>query len=82
MSYYIMQFLFYAIPGAIVVLFVASLIMFCHAKIKNKRYPGSFTDSQIKTRKTLLGVSTAITIILVSVVLIYVALMFIAIAGM
>lgn len=82
MSYYIMQFLFYAIPGATVVFFVTSLIMFCHAKIKNKRCPGSFTDSQIKTRKILLGVSAAITIILVSVVLIYVALMFIAVAGM
>lgn len=65
---YITETLFFLIPIAAIVFFVVSIILYFSAKNKNKQAPDSFSESQMKTRKTLLTISSVIAGILAAVV--------------
>lgn len=62
-------FSFYAIPIAAIVFFIVSLILYFSAKNKNKQAPGTYSESQMKNRKTLLTISSAIAGVLAAVVI-------------
>lgn len=68
-------FLFYMIPIAAIIFFIVSLIRFFYAKNKNKQTPDSYSESQIKNRKTLLTISSAITGVLAAVIIVFWALL-------
>lgn len=53
-------FSFYAIPIASVIFLVVSIVRYLVAKNKNKKVPGTYSESQIKSRKTLFIISSAI----------------------
>lgn len=74
--------LFFLIPVAFFVFFIVSLILFLVAKSKNKKSPGTFSASQIKTRKILLIVSGSIAGILLAVIVALAVLLATAIAYM
>lgn len=74
--------LFFLIPTGLLVFFIVSLVLYCTARAANKRAPGTYTDSQMSTRKVLLLVSGAIAAVVVIAVLMLVALMFMAVAYM
>ena len=73
--------LFYTIFGVLIA-FIASLISFCHAKSKNKKNPGTYSDTQIKTRKNLLIASSIIAGIILAVLIGNFVLLMFAIAHM
>lgn len=61
-------FSFYAIPIAAVLFFVVSIVRYFVAKNKNKQAPDTYSENQIKSRKTLLIISSAIAGVLAAVV--------------
>lgn len=79
---YIISALYYIIPAAAILFFAVSLFRYLYAKHKNKRTPGTYSDSQIKSRKICLIVSSVIAGILVVVVLAFIGLMMMAVAFM
>lgn len=64
-------FLFYAIPIAAIVFFIVSIILYFSAKNKNKQTPDIYSESQIKNRKTLLIISSAIAGVLAAVIIFF-----------
>lgn len=74
--------LFFGIPAIVLVLFVVSLVRYVVAKRKNKKMPGSFSDSEIKKRQIMLIVLSVIVGVFVVVVVGFIALMFMAVAYM
>ena len=60
---------FYAVPIAAVLFLVVSIVRYFVAKNKNKKAPDTYSESQIKNRKTLLKISSAIAGILAAVVI-------------
>ncbi len=74
--------LFFAIPLGVMVLFAVSLCRFLIGKQQNKRAPGSVPDSALRSRKTLLAISSAMLGVLVAVVISFIVLIFLAVAYM
>ena len=62
-------FSFYAIPIASVIFLVVSIARYIVTKNKNKKIPDTYSESQIKSRKTLLIISSAIAGVLAAVVI-------------
>lgn len=79
---YLMQFLFYGIPVAAIILFIVSLIRYRIAKKKNKLEPGSYSAKEMKERKLLAVVSGVIAGTFLIIILSFVALLFLAVAFM
>jgi len=79
---YIVPYLIYLIPLAVLVLFAVSLILYLTAKHRNKRSPGTYTDRQLKMRLTFLIVSGSIAGCMLIVVISLIALLFMAVAFM
>lgn len=79
---YLAEILFYLIPIGSIAFFIVSLVAFCTSKNTNKRSPGSYTKSQMKTRKLLLIISSVIMGVLAAVVIGLAVLLFIGIAYM
>lgn len=75
---YITETIFYLIPVAAVLFFIISIIRFFYAKNKNKQAPDTYSESQMKNRKTLLTISSAIAGILVIVAVGFALLLFLA----
>jgi len=73
---------FFLIPVIAVICFVVSLISFCIARKRNKEVPGSYSDSQIKTRKIFLIISSVIAGILLAIVIGIIVLLYTAVAFM
>lgn len=69
MQYIIVTLLFHLIPVAAVLFFLISLICYCRAEHKNKRVPGTYTQSQMATRRMLLVISSVIVGTLAAVVI-------------
>lgn len=82
MGGYFVSILFFAVPIAAVIFFVVSLVSFLTAKSSNKRTPGKFSESQIKTRLLLLIVSSVIAGVILAMVISFVALLYMAVAYM
>lgn len=80
--YFVYNILFFAIPIALIALYGVSLYRYRSAKNQNKTAPGTFSDSEIKKRKTVLTVLSVMTGILVAVVIGFIALMYMAVAFM
>lgn len=81
LSYFISA-LYYIIPLFAVLFFGISLFRYLYAKHKNKRTPGTYSDTQIKSRKICLIVSSVIAGILAVVVLAFIGLLMMAVAFM
>ena len=79
---YLMEFLYFAIPVAAIIFFVVSLCLYLSAKKQNKLQPGSVSTQTLRSRKTMLIVSSVIAGVLVVVFLAFVALLFMAVAFM
>ena len=79
---YLMEFLYFAIPVAAIIFFVVSLCLYFSAKKQNKLQPGSVSTQTLRSRKTMLIVSSVIASVLVVVFLAFVALLFMAVAFM
>lgn len=62
---------FYAIPIAAVLFLVVSIVRYLVAKNKNKKVPDTYSESQIKSRKSLLKISSAIAGVLVAVIIFF-----------
>ncbi|MBR3868891.1 MAG: hypothetical protein IKM66_06200 [Clostridia bacterium] len=62
---------FYAVPIAAVLFFIVSLVRYFVAKNKNKQAPDTYSESQIKSRKSLLIISSAIAGVLAAVIIIF-----------
>ncbi len=79
---YIISGLYYIIPVSAVLFFGISLFRYYYAKHKNKRVPGTYSESQIKSRKICLIVSSVIAGVLAIVVLSFIGLLMMAVAFM
>jgi len=77
-----MEFLYFAIPVAAIIFFVVSLCLYFSTKKQNKLQPGSVSTQTLRSRKTMLIVSSVIAGVLVVVFLAFVALLFMAVAFM
>lgn len=74
--------LFFAIPATLIALFGVSLYRYVSAKKQNKAAPGIFSDDELKKRKMMLIVFSAVAGVLAAVVIGFVGLLFMAIAFM
>ena len=79
---YIISALYYIIPLFAVLFFCISLFRYLYAKRRNKRIPGTYTDTQMKSRKVWLIVSSVVAGILAVVVLAFIGLLMMAVAFM
>lgn len=75
-------FFFFIIPIAAVVFFVISLCLYCSALSKNKKVPGTFQPSAIRSRLILLIVSSVIMGVLLLVVIGFIVLLYMSISYM
>lgn len=78
----IFNILFLGIPLALIVLFVVSLCRYKSSVKQNKKVPGTFSDEEIKKRRTILAVFSVIAGIIAVIVIGLIALMFMAVAFM
>ena len=78
----IFQILFYAIPIGLIALLVFVCKRYRSAKRQNEAAPGTFTDKEIKKRKTAMIVVTVIVGAILTVVLGFTALLYMAVAFM
>lgn len=74
--------LLFAVPIGSIIFFVVSLVLFLSARSANKENPGTYTESQINTRKVLLIVSSILAFVVVSVVITIISLLYMAVAYM
>lgn len=75
-------FLFFGIPIILVILFCICLYRYISAKKQNKVSPGTFSDAEIKSRKNMLIVLSAIVGIFAAIVISFIALLSMAVANM
>ena len=78
----LLSYIFFLIPIAFFAFFAVSLIMFLVAKSKNKKVPGTYTESQIKGRKIMLVISAVIAGVLLAVIVALTILLYMAVAYM
>ena len=67
--YDILSLLYYAIPAGALIFFIVSLVRYIVAKNKNKKVPGTYSESQMKNIKTLLKISSLIAGVMAGVIL-------------
>ena len=79
---WIYDLIFFGIRVALVCFWAISLYRYLSAKKKNRAVPGSVSDSQLKTRKILLILSSVLAGVLVAIVLGFVLLLYTAVAFM
>ena len=79
---YLSQFLIYAIPIIIVILFAVSIYRYVHAKRVNKKNPGTYSDDEMRKRKVFFVVFAGIFGIVALVVIGFTALLYMAVAFM
>ena len=74
--------IFFVIPLVMLVYVGISIYRYVSAKRKNREEPGSFTEEEMKKRRTVLIVSAVVTGVLVAVVVGFLAMLVMAIAYM
>lgn len=79
---FLAEFIIILAPWVLALLFPISLVLFCYTKIKNRRFPGTYTKEQVKKRLIFLIVSAMILIVEVIGAIILTALAYMAIAYM
>lgn len=78
----IYEILFYAIPAALIILFLVVRDRYKSAKKQNEAFPGTFSDEEIKRRKVAMIIVTVIGGSIITVVVGFTALLFLAVAFM
>ena len=79
---FVSVFFSFFVPIALVFTFGLSIFLYCHAKHKNKKSPGTYTEDQIRNRKVFLIVFSGIFGLAVFVAVGFTALLFMAVAFM
>ncbi len=79
---YLTETILVLIPTAALVGFFVSLFMYLHAKKKNKRVPGSYSERQMKYKGYILGVFSVIAGAMLLAILALVILLYTAVAYM
>lgn len=74
--------LFFGIPVIFITLFGVCIYRYIYAKKQNKISPGTFSDMEIKKRKTMLIALSVISGIPLVIVIGFVAVLFMAVAYM
>ncbi len=74
--------LFFAIPAGMLAFLGISGYRYISAKKKNAQTPGSISEREMKTRKTVFVITSAVAGVFLAVVLGFVALLFMAVAFM
>lgn len=74
--------LFFEIPTALLVLFGISLYRYLFAKKQNKKVPGTVSEEEMKSRKTMLIVLSVMVGVFIVIVVGFMALLFMAVAFM
>jgi len=82
MLHFVSVFFSFFVPIALVFTFGLSIFLYCYAKHKNKKVPGTYTDEQIKHRRIFLIVFSGIFGLAVLVMVGLTALLFMAVAFM
>ncbi len=82
MIHFVSVFFSFFVPIALVFTFGLSIFMYCYAKHKNKKSPGTYTEDQIRNRKVFLIVFAGIFGLAVLVVISITALLYLAVAFM
>ena len=82
MAYVLTSLMFTLLPVAITAFFAVSVILWCIAKIGNKKSPQKYSAEQMKTRKICLIVSSILFGVLVIGIISLVSLFMMAIAFM
>lgn len=82
MMFHLVEALYYIIPTATIVFFIASLFGYHYAKNKNKQNPDAYSPDQIRFRKICLIVSSVIAGIMLIVFLAFIGILMMAIAYM
>ena len=78
----IYEILFYAIPAALIILFLVVRNRYKSAKKQNEQVPGTFSDEEIKRRKIVMIIVGVIGGAIITVVVGFTALLFLAVAFM
>ena len=78
----IYDFLFFAIPLLLFVLWGISLYRYCSAKKQNRKRSGAFSPGEIRKRAIVFVVLSVIISILIAVVIGFMVLLFMAVAYM
>ena len=73
---------FFAIPIVLLALLGVSIYRYVYAKRKNKKAPDTFSAKEIRIRKLILIVVSAVFGVFAAIVIGFVALMFLAVAYM
>ena len=73
---------FFAIPIVLLALLGVSIYRYVYAKRKNKKAPDTFSAEEIRIRKLILIVVSAVFGVFAAIVIGFVALMFLAVAYM
>ena len=74
--------IFFAVPIIAITFFGISLYSYRTAKKANDENPGSYSEKEIKIRKTMLIVSTVVAVILAALAIGFIMLLFMAVAFM
>ena len=82
MIFDIVELLYYLIPTAALIFFAVSLTVYILAKKRNARIPGTYSESQIKSKKLCLIISSVIAGIMLVVILAFIGLLMMAVAFM
>ena len=78
----IYEILFYAIPAALIILFLVVRNRYKSAKKQNEAFPGTDSDEEIKRRKIVMIIVGVIGGAIITVVVGFTALLFLAVAFM
>ena len=79
---YLVSALFWLVPTVAVVGFFISLFMYFFAKKKNKRAPGTFSDEEVKIRRTWFIIFSLIAGSMLAVLVALTILLYMAVAYM
>jgi len=74
--------LFFSIPIFVIAFFVVTLYNYLSARKQNRKNPDAVSPEELKKRKILLIISSAVAIVFVAVVIGFAALLFMSIAYM
>ncbi len=74
--------LFFAIPIALLIFLGISIYRYVSARKRNARNPGTFSPSEMKTRKIILIIVSVLAGVFLAIVIGFIALLFMAVAFM
>jgi hypothetical protein len=79
---FVLDFLFFAVPVALLVLFGVCIYRYVHAKKENEKYPGLYTPEELHKRKGMMIITGCAAAAPVIVTIGFLVLIFMAVAYM